>query len=268
MQQIEQYLQGKRPDAALCEDGWVLTPHFAAVVDGSTSKVAGRNGGRTAMELVTASLRTLVPEADKTTMLAHLTQALQAHNPEQARANAAYRLTCSAVIFSRMRRVVWLVGDCQCRFDGVTHTHGKLVDELLTQARCDAAHYLLQHGHTETELRRNDLARALILPALREQTNFQNDPNALNPYRYPVLDGTPVCQELVPELPLPHSTHELILASDGYPRLFNSLAETERHLHHLLEIDPLCIDQNPATKAWMEGNASFDDRCFLRLKID
>ena len=49
MQIIEHFIQGKRNNAQLCEDGWVVTPHFAAVVDGSTSKVAGRNGGR--MEL-------------------------------------------------------------------------------------------------------------------------------------------------------------------------------------------------------------------------
>lgn len=268
MQQIEHFLLGKRNDAALCEDGFCLTPHFAAVVDGSTSKVAGRNGGRIAMELVTQALTTLAPDADKETMLAHLTQALQAHNPEQALTDAAYRLTCSAVIFSSHRRVVWLVGDCQCRFDNETYTHGKLVDEILTQVRCEAAHYLLTHGHTEAELRKNDLSRAVIFNALRDQTNFQNDPNPYNPYRYPVLDGTPVCPDLVPEITIPATTHELILASDGYPQLCNTLAETESHLHHLLEADPLCIDENRATKAWLQGNASFDDRCFLRIGIE
>ncbi len=268
MQQIEHFLLGKRNDSTLCEDGWVVTPHFAAVVDGSTSKVAGRNGGRKAMELVTEALHTLTPDADKQTMLRHLTQVLQAHNPQEAKTNAAYRLTCSAVIFSQKRRVVWLVGDCQCRFEEQTFTHGKQVDEVLTRARCEAAHYLLQHGHTLAELRANDLARACILPALREQTNFQNDPNPYNPYRYSVLDGTPVDPSFVPELPIAPTTHQLILASDGYPQLFNTLAETEHHLKCLLEADPLCISQNPATKGWMEGNASFDDRCYLRLAID
>ena len=45
MQIIEQYIKGKRPDQRFCEDGWVVTPHFAAVIDGSTSKIAGRQGG-------------------------------------------------------------------------------------------------------------------------------------------------------------------------------------------------------------------------------
>ena len=73
MQIIEYFIQGKRNNAQLCEDGWVVTPHFAAVVDGSTSKVAGRNGGRMAMELVCKAMHTLPPLADKATMLHHLT---------------------------------------------------------------------------------------------------------------------------------------------------------------------------------------------------
>lgn len=122
MQIIEHFIQGKRNNAQLCEDGWVVTPHFAAVVDGSTSKVAGRNGGRMAMELVCKALHTLPPLADKATMLHHLTAVLAAHNVPQAATKAEYRLTCSAVIYSAARRVVWQVGDCLCRFGGTTYT--------------------------------------------------------------------------------------------------------------------------------------------------
>lgn len=96
MQIIEHFIQGKRHNAQLCEDGWVVTPHFAAVVDGSTSKVAGRNGGRMAMELVCKALHTLPPLADKATMLHHLTAVFAAHNVPQAATKAEYRLTCSA----------------------------------------------------------------------------------------------------------------------------------------------------------------------------
>ena len=62
MQIIEQYIKGKRPDQRFCEDGWVVTPHFAAVIDGSTSKIAGRQGGLLAMQLVKEALRTLQPQ--------------------------------------------------------------------------------------------------------------------------------------------------------------------------------------------------------------
>lgn len=267
MQIIEHFIKGKRPDASLCEDGWVLTGHFAAVVDGSTSKVAGRAGGRQAMQLVCDAMHTLRADATKEQMLSHFTKVLAAHNPPEAQANAAYRLTCSAVVYSAMRRVVWMVGDCQCRFDGTTHTHTKLVDAVLTQARCDAVEYLLKHGHTASSIQHNDLGRLLIMDALREQTNFQNDPNPSNPYRYPVLDGTYINPQLVPQISLPTSTTQLILASDGYPLLADTLADTEQALQRLLLSDPLCIHENAATKCLMQGNLSFDDRCYLHLNL-
>lgn len=267
MEITECFLQGKRPNQEFCEDGYVLTPHFAAVIDGSTSKVAGRNGGREAMLTVTEAIKTLPADADKEEMLSHLTRALAEKNIPQAKNEAQYRLTCSAVIFSRARRCVWLVGDCQCRWGGRTFTNGKEVDRILTQARGDILRYLLAHGHTVEELRADDLGRKFIFSALREQTNFQNDPSPFNPFRYPVLDGTPVAPALVPEISPPIYIKECVLASDGYPQLCDTLSETERSLKKILSEDPLCISANAGTKAWLPGNLSFDDRCYLRFSI-
>lgn len=267
MTTIESYVCGKRPDPALCEDGLCVTPHFAAVVDGSTSKIEGRNGGKTAMTLVCEALRSLPHDADKAYMLLHLTAVLAARNIPEAQVQAELRLTCSAVIYSVARRTVWMVGDCQWRANGHTHTNCKWVDKVLTRARCEMAVHLLRTGHTTDELRHHDLSRSCIMNELRQQTNFQNDPNPHNPFRYAVLDGCSVDEHLVSEYVLPHSTRELILASDGYPILADTLADTEAELQRLLLSDPLCINENAATKGWMEGNRSFDDRCYLRLRL-
>ncbi len=266
MEIIETFLCGKRPDQNLCEDGFAITPHFAAVVDGSTSKVPGRHGGRMAMLAVTEALRHLDAKADKREMLNVLTACLAEKNIPEAQTHAEYRLTCSAAIYSAFRRVVWMVGDCQARWSGHTYTNPKMVDSILTDARCAAVKYLLAHGHTAGDIRRHDLGRAVILDALREQTNFQNDPNAGNPYRYAVLDGTPVPEVLVRELPVADA-QTLILASDGYPVLCDTVKESESALQQLLHTDPLCINDNAATKCLTEGNLSFDDRCFLKIAL-
>lgn len=268
MQIIENFLQGKRPDQTLCEDGWVVTEHWAAVVDGSTSKVPGRAGGKEAMQLVCSKLRTMPADVAKEELLQTITRELAAHHVPESAGNAEYRPTCSAVIYHRSRRVVWLVGDCQCRFGGRTYTHPKLVDEVLTRTRCDVVRYLLANGYTAEDIRKKDLGRAVIFDALREQTNFQNDPNPFNPYRYPVFDGTPVDPELVPEIAVPEDVREIVLASDGYPELADTWQQTEDRLQELLEADPLCYRENPATKCLMEGNLSFDDRCYLRLALN
>lgn len=96
--------------------------------------------------------------------------------------------------------------------------------------------------------------------------NFQNITDAGNPFRYTVLDGQTVDETTIPVIPVGRAD-KLILASDGYPLLFDSLAETETYLKDCLQTDPLCIDRHPATKGLTAGNVSFDDRTYLLLDI-
>ena len=265
MKVIESFLCGKRPDQSLCEDGFTVTDNWAAVVDGSTSK-SGRAGGLTAMKTVISEIRNLPPDATMPQAVEIFTKALARKNPPEAAARGELRLTCSAVIFSNRRREVWMIGDCQCRFGGKTYTNPKLVDTVLTEARVDAVKYLLANGHTVEELRKNDLGRKAIFDLLREQTNFQNCRDPYNPFRYTVLDGFMPDVKTIPVIPVGKST-ELILASDGYPVLFDDLRDSENYLRDNLNDDPLRIYDNPATKCFITGNLSFDDRCYVRLAI-
>ena len=56
-----------------------------------------------------------------------------------------------------------------------------------------------------------------------------------------------------------------MLATDGYPHLMPTLGESERELQRIIEEDPLMTGRYKATKAVMEGNLSFDDRCYVRF---
>lgn len=279
MKLVEAFSEGKLSAPSRNEDGWCLTADFAAVVDGSTSKAAaayavpgapaasaGETTGRRAMRTVVAAIKSLPAEADMPEAARCLTEALAAVNTPESLGRPELRCTCSAAVVSRRRREVWLFGDCQCRFLGTTHTNGKHVDEVLTRIRCEAVRYLLAHGHTAADLRRRDLGRAFIYDTLRAQTGFQNSHDALNPYRYTVLDGTPIDTSTVPVLAL-GSARRVVLASDGYPLLRDTLAETEAELQRLLRDDPLCIGENAATKCLMEGQCSFDDRTFLAVDL-
>lgn len=267
MKIIEHFSQAKSP-RALCEDGWVMTEHYAAVVDGSTSKAAqtfpgGLTPGRKAMLTTCEAIRSLPPQADLCEVLAHLTQALHHLDADDARMLPEMRPTCSAAIYSAYRNTVWLIGDCQCFANNSLHQNSKLVDRILSQVRADVSRHLLAHGHTEEELRRNDIGRQFIMNALRDQTAFANDDTPCNPYSYPVLNGKPIKESHVVciEVKIP----EMVLATDGYPDLQPTLAASESALQTLLLDDPMCIRRNASTKGLMAGNASFDDRTYLRI---
>ena len=142
MKILESFMQGKLDSVALCEDGFVTTEHFAAVIDGSTSKratsmatplkakkapevAAQKSGGRQAMERISRAIGTLPEDATVESAARCFTQVLRNDMPEAALTCAALRPTCSAVVYSRMRREVWLFGDCQCRFEGKTYDNPK-----------------------------------------------------------------------------------------------------------------------------------------------
>ena len=60
---------------------------------------------------------------------------------------------------------------------------------------------------------------------------------------------------------------EIVLASDGYPRLFPTLAESEQWLDDQRRRDPLNIGDFQATKAFHPDFNSFDDRSYIRFLV-
>lgn len=263
----EVFSLGKR-EGAPCEDGWVVTENFAAVVDGSTSKIKINIGqespGHLAMRLVCEAIRTMPAKINKKDALLVLTEAIASDHTYEA---SHYRPTCSAVIYSRYHKEIWFIGDCQARWLGKTYHFEKRVDKILTEIRCRAIHYYLEHGYSADDIRKHDKGRAFIFEALCDQLHFQNDPDKTNPYGYPVIDGQAIHAEQVPCLTV-CDTEELILASDGYPTLHDTLSATEQHLADILTKDPLCINENPSSKCLVEGNRSFDDRTYLRIQLN
>lgn len=251
---IEKFLQSKLGRPELCEDGFIVTKDFAAVVDGCTSlSFSEIHGGRFAMENVVDALECMPPDIDKLGMLAWLTNKFTSLG------------AASATIFSLKRRVVWIVGDCQCRFAGKTYTNEKLIDRILSEVRGDVIREFIRRGVSEEAIKHSDPGRNFIIELLMEQRYFRNDTNRENFYRYPILDGSEIEPALVPEFSVPEGCDELVLASDGYPKLFDTLAESETELSRLLETDSLCIGENAGTKGLMHGQTSYDDRCFLRI---
>ena len=272
---IKESFQAAKSPLSTIEDGIMVTNDFAAVVDGSTSKgtlsLYGKKSGRVAMETVCKSIRLMDANITAEEAASKLTESiyklyLDNHLLDDAITHAENRFTCSAVIFSKKRSEVWFIGDCQCRINGITYTNGKLVDRILTEIRCDAINYLLQNGHSIEDLQHNDIGRAFIMDALKDQCHFQNDKND-NPYRYAVIDGFPIDENLIKIIPVPPHINEIVLASDGYPVLCDTLDSSEKELQRLLKIDKLCYHENKSTKGMMVGANSYDDRTYFRIEI-
>jgi glycerophosphoryl diester phosphodiesterase len=265
MRIIERYIMGKHSDDT-CEDGIVTTVNHVAVIDGSTSKTpervnSGMQNGRFAMQLVSDVISSLPAQTTMLQFCRIVTDAIDdAYNyyqqdPDIIQQHPERRLTCSAAVYSRYHREVWLVGDCQCIVEGKYYDNAKPDEAANAEKR---SRYIKEHKLSVEEVRRHDEGRDQIINDIIASMHSQNK-------TYAVIDGTPIYIKGVKVIAVPVDS-EVVLATDGYPFLCNTLAESEQRLSQLLVDDPLLINQFKATKAYMEGNSSFDDRAYVRFK--
>ena len=269
MEIIEQALVPKNP-AKKSEDGIVVTADFIAVIDGSTSKSRYRHSllrsnGRYAMQLVSQYIRHM----PKTTSCEEFLSGVTAHVRKHYRRSILVRLqehpedrlTCSAVVYSRLCREVWMVGDCQCIVGDVYYDNPKPAEAELAAMRADEVRRQIASGKTQDELLSDDTARPHIISRMIETMQEQNR-------GYAVIDGFHIPRQHVRIITLDFQPWEVVMASDGYPFLHPPLEESEQHLQQQREHDPLNIGPDfQATKAFHPGYNSFDDRAYIRFRI-
>lgn len=282
MKIIESSIIGKKSQEA-CEDGMVITDDFIAVIDGSTSKTPKHlnpemKNGRYAMMLISEYIR---EELKADASVDDFCQGVTAYIynkvyeklgvEERLKEHPEERLTASAILYSRTRDEVWMVGDCQAIIDGKLYENGKPYEEKIARKRVE----LIEQGLSPAE------ARKQIEPLLIEaMLSGQNQ-------TYTVIDGFPIYREGVKivvlkvnpassgietyfqEHPEPVSSpNEVVLASDGYPFLKPTLSASEAALAEQIANDPQNIHSFIATKGIVEGNKSFDDRTYIRFSVE
>ena len=281
---IESKIVGKKSPEA-CEDGMVITDDFIAVIDGSTSKTPKHlnpdmKNGRYAMMLISEYIR---EELKADASVDDFCQGVTAYIynklyeklgvEERLKEHPEERLTASAILYSRTRNEVWMVGDCQAIIDGKLYENGKPYEEKIARKRVE----LIEQGLSPAE------ARKQIEPLLIEaMLSGQNQ-------TYTVIDGFPIYREGVKVVSVSDScsvpasdsvpssdsvsvsgtifvsSSEIVLASDGYPFLEPTLAASEAALAEQIANDPQNIHSFIATKGIVEGNKSFDDRTYIRF---
>lgn len=265
---IEQALVAKNP-LKRCEDGIVTTPDFVAVIDGSTSKsqlrchrdfaLRPRSNGELAMLSVAASIKKLPANTSCHQFCQIATSAIRSRYKKSMlnhlESHPEDRLTASCIVFSRLRREIWMIGDCQCLVGDNYFDNPKPYEQELAERR---AEIISASPKPWDYFLDDDTARAAIIPRMKETMQLQNK-------AYSVVDGFPVAEEHVRIITLSFKPWQIVLASDGYPFLCPTLAESEARLEAQRQSDPLNIGEFKATKAFARGNNSFDDRAYIRF---
>lgn len=288
MKIIESSIIGKKSPEA-CEDGMVVTDDFIAVIDGSTSKTPKHlnpdmKNGRYAMMLISEYIR---EELKADASVDDFCQGVTAYIynkvyeklgvEERLKEHPEERLTASAILYSRTRNEVWMVGDCQAIIDGKLHENSKPYEEKIARKRVE----LIEQGLSPAEARKQ-IEPLLIKAMLSGQNQTYTVIDGFPIYRegvkvvsvsdsssvqdsVPASDSVPCSDSASASDTIPSSSSEIVLASDGYPFLKPTLAASEAALAEQIANDPQNIRSFIATKGIVEGNKSFDDRTYIRF---
>ena len=288
MKIIESSIIGKKNQEA-CEDGMVVTDDFIAVIDGSTSKTPKHlnpdmKNGRYAMMLISEYIR---EELKADASVDDFCQGVTAYIynkvyeklgvEERLKEHPEERLTASAILYSRTRNEVWMVGDCQAIIAGKLYENGKPYEEKIARKRVE----LIEQGLSPAEARKQ-IEPLLIEAMLSGQNQTYTVIDGFPIYRegvkvvsvsdscsvqdsVPVSDSVPCSDSVSASGTIFVSSSEIVLASDGYPFLEPTLAASEAALAEQIANDPQNIHSFIATKGIVEGNKSFDDRTYIRF---
>lgn len=288
MKIIESSIIGKKSQEA-CEDGMVVTDDFIAVIDGSTSKTPKHlnpdmKNGRYAMMLISEYIR---EELKADASVDDFCQGVTAYIynkvyeklgvEERLKKHPEERLTASAILYSRIRNEVWMVGDCQAIIAGKLYENGKPYEEKIARKRVE----LIEQGLSPAEARKQ-IEPLLIKAMLSGQNQTYTVIDGFPIYRegvkvvsvsdscsvqdsVPASDSVPCSDSASASGTIPSSSSEIVLASDGYPFLKPTLAASEAALAEQIANDPQNIHSFIATKGIVEGNKSFDDRTYIRF---
>ncbi|HRM86413.1 MAG TPA: hypothetical protein PL178_00670 [Prevotella sp.] len=288
MKIIESSIIGKKSPEA-CEDGMVVTDDFIAVIDGSTSKTPKHlnpdmKNGRYAMMLISEYIR---EELKADASVDDFCQGVTAYIynkvyeklgvEERLKEHPEERLTASAILYSRTRNEVWMVGDCQAIIAGKLYENGKPYEEKIARKRVE----LIEQGLSPAEARKQ-IEPLLIKVMLSGQNQTYTVIDGFPIYRegvkivsvsdscsvqdsVPASDSVPCSDSASASDTIPSSSSEIVLASDGYPFLKPTLAASEAALAEQIANDPQNIHSFIATKGIVEGNKSFDDRTYIRF---
>lgn len=288
MKIIESSIIGKKSPEA-CEDGMVVTDDFIAVIDGSTSKTPKHlnpdmKNGRYAMMLISEYIR---EELKADASVDEFCQGVTAYIynkvyeklgvEERLKEHPEERLTASAILYSRTKNEVWMVGDCQAIIAGKLYENGKPYEEKIARKRVE----LIEQGLSPAEARKQ-IEPLLIKAMLSGQNQTYTVIDGFPIYRegvkvvsvsdscsvqdsVPASDSVPCSDSASASDTIPSSSSEIVLASDGYPFLKPTLAASEAALAEQIANDPQNIHSFIATKGIVEGNKSFDDRTYIRF---
>lgn len=269
---IESFIKGKKNNKELCEDGLVITENYISIIDGVTSKGntlwQNMTSGVYVKKLLINAINNMSPNLNAEDSIIYLNTLIKeeykkSNMYEYVKEYPEERLQANLIVFNISKNEIWMWGDCQALINKKLYHKEKKIDKILSETRSLFVDLELKNGKTVEDIIKNDTGRKYILPLLKQSIVYNN---TIGEYGCNVLDGFEIMPKSVIKIKVKEND-EIVLASDGYPVLKNSLKESEEKLLEILEKDPLLINIYKSTKGLQQGNISYDDRTYIKFVV-
>ena len=269
---IESFIKGKKNNKELCEDGLVITENYISIIDGVTSKGntlwQNMTSGVYVKKLLINAINNMSPNLNAEDSIIYLNTLIKeeyekSNMYEYVKEYPEERLQANLIVFNISKNEIWMWGDCQALINKKLYHKEKKIDKILSEARSLFVDLELKNGKTVEDIIKNDTGRKYILPLLKQSIVYNN---TIGEYGCNVLDRFEIMPKSLMKITLKEND-EIVLASDGYPVLKNSLKESEEKLLEILEKDPLLINIYKSTKGLQQGNISYDDRTYIKFVV-
>lgn len=279
---VEMQQTSRRADPQMCEEALVAdSSGLFAVVDGGecggdevwTLRGQPTSAGRFAALTVADALARVPAGRDPKLVInavsAVLERSVRAQRPD---IDPLERPSCSVSVFDPALGALYWVGGC---WHGVVSSSGwvdarrdrALFDDVICDARLAALESAVAAGRPwEPSRGLPDPSERLVATLLQQRRGLINAPG-----RFGIggINGLTVPREHLHLRLLESEDCEVVLASDGYPSVNVgedfSVASAEAHLARLLAEDPACTGPLAGVRGVALGEASFDDRSWLRV---
>lgn len=264
---IETFSASKTGVEADNEDGYLITDTMVAIFDGATDKRISQTDHRPGLLATKALLEAVhqIPgNATPKQIVADLHLAIKAVAQDLGNNDSDGCVAAGAIAHIPSKFVV-RVGDISVGLDGTFDIPHKIVDLIAGDARAEKIRERLSAGATQEELLECDPGREFVLDWLRGARIVRNRSNTR--LGFAVLDGTSTPDDMTDKFDLA-GVGELVLATDGYLSPRSTLEESEKVLKETNARDPLRIEDPPGTKGIAPSNISFDDRAYVRVRLN
>lgn len=247
-------------------DRYVVTDNYIAVIDGASPKGKmlweNKRGDVYIADLLEKTIRDLNGNLPGTEVLEELNKAIRETYKSKGLSfeelGPENSLEASIALYNRKEQTLYVYGDIHVKINDRDIYADKKLDTLTTLLRSYVNHQQKEKGPLS-----GDPGREAILPILRDQAQFAN---ADGLFGYPVLNGDTLNLNLLQAYKL-KAGDRVVLQTDGYPVLEDTLEEAERTLREYTRKDPDCISLILNTKGLAKGRESYDDRTYVSFEI-